>query len=303
MRITPNITSQNSLYNIQRSRSQLNDLQEKLASGQNVNRPSDDPVTARLLLGLNDKLVATSQYSSNITKAEIWLNMSNTALEGMHEYVNQAKSLVSSLASGTTDTAIQNNAIEQLKLIKQQLVDMGNTQLNGVYIFGGGVTSQSPFHNGSAPYYQGDDTELNIEISQGTMQTMNLVGSQILAPSEAASQPYGSTDILQTIDDLITTISSNPTDTAALQAGAQQLYTGGLQIESAISTVATRLTRLDSAQNMNTATKNTLLTVFDQVQSADYAELGVKLTQQQAAFEATLSATAKISQLSLLDYL
>lgn len=303
MRITPNITSQNSLYNIQRSRSQLNDLQEKLASGQNVNRPSDDPVTARLLLGLNDKLVATNQYSSNITKAEIWLNMSNTALEGMHEYVNQAQSLVSSLASGTTDAAIQNSAVEQLKLIKQQLIDMGNTQLNGVYIFGGGVTSQPPFHSGAAPYYQGDDTELNIEISQGTMQTMNLVGSQILAPSEAASQPYGSTDILQTIDDLITTISTNPNDTAALQAGAQQLYTGGLQIESAISTVATRLTRLDSAQNMNTATKNTLLTVFDQVQSADSAELGVKLTQQLAAFEATLSATAKISQLSLLDYL
>ena len=49
--------------------------------------------------------------------------------------------------------------------------------------------------------------------------------------------------------------------------------------------------------------ENTMLTSFDKAQTADYAELGVKLTQQLAAFEATLAATAKISQLSLLDYL
>lgn len=303
MRITPNITMENSLYNIQRSRNQLNSLQEKIASGQNVNRPSDDPVTARLLIGLNDKMVAARQYNGNITKASIWLNMTNTALDGMRSFVNHAKSLVSSIASGTSDPNIQNNVLEQLKLIKQQLVDMGNTQLNGVYIFGGGTTSPAPFHTGAPPYYRGDETTLSIEIGQGMTETMNLIGSHILAPSEAATQPYGSADILKTIDDMITVIQTDPTNTAALQTGAQELYRGGIQLENAISTVATRLTRLDSAAKMNSNTQNTLMSIFDTVQAADYAELGVKLTKQQTAFEATLAATAKVSQLSLLDYL
>ncbi len=303
MRVTPNITSQNSLYNIQQSRTILNNLQEKIASGKNINRPSDDPVSSRLLLGLNDNLTATQQYNSNITKADIWLNMTNTALNGMHSYVNQAKSLVSSIVSGTTDPNIQNNAIDQLKAIKQQLLDMGNTQLNGIYLFGGGTTSPSPFHTGAAPYYRGDETQLNIEIGQEMTETMNLVGSQVLTPDEATSQPFGTTNILKTIDDLINTLTTDPTNTAAIQAGSEALYAGGLQLERAISTVATRLTRLDSAQTMNNNTKNTLLTIFDNIQSADYAELGVKLTQQQTAFEATLSSTAKISQMSLLDYL
>jgi flagellar hook-associated protein 3 FlgL len=35
----------------------------------------------------------------------------------------------------------------------------------------------------------------------------------------------------------------------------------------------------------------------------DYIEAATQLTQQQAAFEAALAATAKITQLSLLDYL
>lgn len=303
MRITPNITSQNSLYNIQQSRTLLNSLSEKIASGKNINRPSDDPVGARLLIGLNDKLAAGEQYSNNITKATIWNKMTSTALDGMHSYVNQAKSLVSSLASGTTDANIQQNAINQLTAIKQQLVDMGNTQLNGVYIFAGGNTGQPPFHTGAAPYYLGDNTELKIEIGQGMNETMNMLGSQLLAPSEAGSQPYGTTDILQTIDDLIAVVTTDPTNTVALQAGAKALYQGGLQLESAISAVGTKSTRLDNADTMNVNTKNTLLTIFDDRQSADYAELGVKLTQQQTAFEATLSATAKISQMSLLDFL
>lgn len=302
MRITSNITSNNALYNIQKSRAQLDSLSEKLASQKNINRPSDDPVNARLLIGLGDKITASNQYNNNITKAQIWVKTTSTALDGMYSYVNQAKSLVSSLVSGTTDSNIQQNAISQLQAIKQQIVDMGNTQLDGVYIFGGGVTSTSPFAS-TSPYYHGDETALSVDIGQGMSETMNLIGSQVLQPSEGTSTPYGSTDILTTIDSLISTITSDPTNTTVLQAGAQALYKGGLQLESAISAVATKATRLDNASTMNTSTKNTLLTIFDNVQTADYAELGVKLTQQQTAFNATLSATAKITQMSLLDFL
>jgi len=39
MRITPNITMQNSLYNIQRSRALMDGIQEKIASGKNYSRP------------------------------------------------------------------------------------------------------------------------------------------------------------------------------------------------------------------------------------------------------------------------
>ena len=54
---------------------------------------------------------------------------------------------------------------------------------------------------------------------------------------------------------------------------------------------------------MNESTRNTLQTVYGNVQNADYAKLAVELSQQQLAFEATLSSTARISQVSLLDYL
>lgn len=301
MRITPNITMQNSLYNIQRSRNLLDGIQEKIASGKNYNRPSDDPVSARLLVGINDKLTAGEQYDNNIKKASIWLEMTNTALKGITDYIYQAKSLAASVTGGTSDVNIRNNALTQIDAIKQQIVDMGNMQHNGIYVFGGGVTGTAPFRAGPAPYYQGDDTELRIELGPGSTETMNLVGSQVLAPDEAASQPFGSTNVLQTLDDLRTAINAN--DVTGIQTGVQALYQAGIQLENAQSTVASRMLRLDGAAKMNESTRNTLLTVYGNVQTADYAKLAVEMTQQQIAFEATLSSTAKISQVSLLDYL
>ena len=302
MRITPNITMQNSLYNIQHARTLLDGIQEKIASGKNYNRPSDDPVSARLLVGINDKLTAGEQYDNNIKKAEIWLKMTSTALQGMTDYIYQAKSLAASVSSGTSDVNIRNNALIQIDAIKQQVIDMGNLQHNGIYIFGGGVTATPPFTSGPPPpYYQGDDTELKVEIGPGSTETMNLVGSQVLTPDESASQPFGTTNVLSTLDDLRAAIFAN--DVPGIQAGVQSLYQAGIQLENAQSTVASRMLRLDGAAKMNESTRSTLQQVYSNVQNADYAKLAVELSQQQLAFEATLSSTARISQVSLLDYL
>ena len=302
MRITPNITMQNSLYNIQHARTLLDGIQEKIASGKNYNRPSDDPVSARLLVGINDKLTAGEQYDNNIKKGEIWQKMTATALEGMTSFIYQAKSLASSLSSGTSDLNIRNNALTQIDAIKQQLVDMGNTQLNGVYIFGGGVTATAPFTVAGPPYYQGDDTELRIEIGPGSTETMNMVGSHVLAPGESTTgTPYGSVDILQALDDLRAAILAN--DVTGIQTGNEQLYQAGIQLESSQSALASRALRLDGAAKMNESTRSTLQQVYSNVQNADYAKLAVELSQQQLAFEATLASTARISQVSLLDYL
>ena len=292
----------NSLYNIQRSRSLLDSIQEKIASGKNYNRPSDDPVAARLLVGINDKLTAGEQFDNNIKKAEIWLKMTNTAMTGMYNYVNQAKSVAASMSSGSTDVNIRNSAVSQLQAIKQQLIDMGNTQLNGVYIFAGGggaSLSTPPFTAGTPVVYNGDTRELNVEISPGSKEKMNMVGRHLL--TAVGGDPYGSINVFNTIDQLITDITAN--NIPGIQTGMQNLYQAGIQLESAQTVVGTRLLRLEGAANMNSSTKSTLQTVFGNVQNADYAKLAVEMSQQQTAFEATLSSTAKISQMSLLDFL
>ena len=300
MRVTSNMSADNSIYNIQQGQAKLNRLNELTASGQIINRPSDDPINSRLLLDIGDKLRSGEQYLSNIKKSSTWQQFSNTALTGMSNIMTLAKQQIASISGGSSDPVARQNTVSQLQALKQQMVDMGNMQLGDQYIFGGANNSTPPF-SGTAPYYTGDETSLNVEIGNGTQMQMNIAGNQILTADTAASQPYGTTNILKTFDDLITAVGAN--NVANIQTGAQSLSDGAKQINNAQSDVAARISRLDSSTKMNASTKNTLETIYGNTQNVDYAKLAVQLSQQKIAFEASLSSTAKLSQMSLLNYL
>lgn len=300
MRVTQNMSADTSLYNIQQGRAKLDRLQELTSSGTAVNRPSDDPINTRLLLDIVDKVKSTDQYSSNITKSEIWQKFTNTALTGMSDTLQQARTLAGTISDGISDASFINGVVSQLQALKQQMIDMGNTQMGDQYIFGGADNSMPPF-SGTAPYYAGDESSINIEIgNNASPMAINIPGNQVLTAS-TSSQIYGSVDILKTFDDLISAVQVN--DVTGIRASSLDLESGAKLLFNAITDVGSRLTRLDSFTRMNENTRNTLMTVYSNTQTVDYAKLGVELSQQQIAFEASLSATAKLSKLSLLDYM
>jgi len=296
MRITPGMTATNALFNLQKGRTRLNLLQEQIASGLVINRPSDDPISTRQLLDMNNKIESGEQHLSNISKSNLWLSMTDTALEGIAEVVKQAKVLAGTITSGSSDQTVRENAISQFTELKKQLVDLGNTQLGDQYIFAG-------FDNNSPPFsitnndFGGTSDDISVEISQNSTLAINIKGDNLLKGTGS----YGSVDILETLDDLIASIGAN--DPADIQAAAADLDSFADQITNARSDVAARMTRLESAETMITQNQNTLSSIISDMQNVDYMEAAVELTAQQTAFEAALSATAKISQMSLLDYL
>lgn len=301
MRITQNMSATNSIYNIMQGRAKLDKLQELSSSGANVNRPSDDPIASRLLLDVNTKLKAANQYKSNIAKAETFMAITSTALQGMADTMALAKKVVANYTPGTTDTTFQANTISQLRALKQQMVDMGNTQLGDQYVFGGAVNDTPPF-NGAAPHYpSGDETALDIEVGSNTTEQMNIPGGQLLKADTAVSQPYGTVDILKTFDDLIAAVTTNTT--AAITPAANSLEEGAKQITNAQTDLASRMKRLESLSAMHANNINTLETIVGNTQNVDYAKLAVQISQQKIAFEASLSSTAQISKMSLLDFM
>ncbi|MDA8429159.1 MAG: flagellar hook-associated protein FlgL [Geobacteraceae bacterium] len=303
MRITQNMTSENSLYNIQKGQERLNNLQESISSGQKVNRPSDDPIASQLLVQIGDKLKSIDQYSSNIDKSTTWLNYTSTALQGMSDIITQANKVAGTINTGSSDPGIRQSAHDQLVDLKKQIVDMANTQFGDQYIFAGANNTTPPFSNANNNY-GGDSTQLSVEIAQNTTQTLNVTGDRLLKGT-GASPSYGSIDILKTFDDLIAAVGDNvtPSNVPAISQGSQDLQDGAKQLNIATSDILSRTTRLGSMSKLNDNNKNTLLSIASNTQNVDLAALGVELNNQTTAFNASLSATAKISQMSLLNYL
>jgi flagellar hook-associated protein 3 FlgL len=303
MRITSNMTANNAIYNLQNSQTTLSRLTELTTTQQNVNQPSDDPTSTSTLLNISDSLNSITQYSANITKATTFLNVTNTALTGISDTITQAKTLVASITNGSNSASDRQSAHDQLVLLKQQIIDYANTQSGDTYVFGGASSSSPPFSSASNTY-NGDSTQSKVEVTTNSYQTVNITGDRLLQGT-GSNPSYGSTDILKTFDNLIAAVGDSTTasNATAIQQGANDLAAGADQVNNAQVDVAARMKRLDSMSTMNTNNKTTLENVVSDIQTVNLATVGVQLSQQQAAYSAALSATAKISQLSLLNYL
>jgi flagellar hook-associated protein 3 FlgL len=294
MRVTPNIMAENALYNLQQGRSRLGTLQEQIASELNYNRPSDEPIVAQQLLNLHDKLLEGKQYASNLTKANTWLNLTDTALEGISDTVSQVQSLAGTITSGSSDPSVRANTITQLDQLKKQLIDMGNTQFGDQYIFAGFKNDKPPFSTATNTY-AGTADDINIDIDRGSPMPINLVGDNILTGGG------GTVNILQQIDDLKNAVGAN--NITAIQTAARQLDQSSSQIDNARSDLAGKLIRVTNAQKSINRNDATVSGIISNIQNVDLVKAATELSEQRTAFEAALSATAKISQLSLLDFI
>ena len=305
MRITPGMTADNAVYNLQQGRAGLDTLQEQITSGSIVNKPSDDPLTTRQLLTLQNEINAGKQSTSNITKGTLLLNVADTALTGMADIMTQVKSAAATMISGTTSATSIASVTNNLTQLRSQLVDLGNTQIGNQFVFAG-FKNAPPFD--AAGNFTGTNDSLSVETAPGSQVATNVSGGNLLrggtppaAVGSGATAGGSPVDILGSIDALIAAISSG--NTSAVNDGVKNMAAASDQITAAQTDVAGRLTRLSNAQTMITNNQNTLETAYGDKQNVDLAKAGVELSQMTTAFNASLSATAKLTQLSLLDYL
>jgi flagellar hook-associated protein 3 FlgL len=290
------MTANNAIYNLQNAQTSLNNLSELVASGQNVNQPSDDPAAMNTLLNANDSINALNQYATNNTLGTTVLQTTSNALSGISSVISQAEELADSISSGTSSTTSQQSAIEQLTSLKQQLIGYGNTQSGNTYVLGGTDTSTPPFST-SSNTYSGNSNQAEIEIAPSVNQSLSVDGGSVLLGTGS----YGSTNILQTIDNLITAVGSN--DVTGIQQGASDLESASTQVNNAQVDVSSRLTTLSNISTTNTSNINTLQNVIGNIQTVNMTQVGVELEQQQTGYSAALAATEQVSQLSLLNYM
>jgi flagellar hook-associated protein 3 FlgL len=366
MRITTKMTADNSLYNINEGRIKLDRLNEKAASGLQVNRPSDDPVATRRILDVENQIKNSDQFVSNIKTGQTWLSMAGTSLEGLLDSVMQIKSTAGQAVSGISDPVKKADLLGQLKLFRDQLMDFTSVQVGNQYVFSGFNSNTAPFspttlsgisttagsptvsNVNTADFYvgmpiSGPDIPANSVITaiptpgaggtitlsnaatstnaagtvtysgafRGTEDPINIdVGSSAAIPINVSGgtvlrggTPPGSSgvDIIKTVDELMLAITNN--DVAGIQAANTTLDTANQQVLSAVSDVGMRQARLDNSLSLQQRNNNALRAIHDGMQNVDMAATAIALTQQKTAFDAALAATAKITPLSLLDYL
>lgn len=290
-RVTNSMTARTVLADIQNVQSQLTDTQNKLSSGKQLTKPSDDPFgTSRALL-YRGELAANTQYQSNVNAATAWLNTTDTALSSISDDAGRARDLLLQGANGSMSQTDRDAIADELDQLADSIKTAGNTQYAGSYIFAGAKTGTQPFAVGGADTYNGDTTTINREIGQGVTVPVNVTGDTVVSPVLAA--------IRQAAVDL--RAGGNPSNLGTTDLNA--LDTASDNISETQAVVGARENRLASAlsrlQQINVAQSQQLSDTED----ADMAQTMIDFSTQSAVYQAALKAGANLIQPSLMNFL
>ncbi len=171
MRVTTNLIYNQNLRSINNNQGNLVDMQQQLASGKKLLRPSDDPAGAAQVIRLTEQLDKITQYQRNNDLTTNALELQETALRGINDVVNRARVLTIQSGNGILASEDRSAIGAEIEQIRNQVLDLMNTRnASGEYIFSGyQSTSQAfefnPSASGNKVAFLGDDGENQVQIS------------------------------------------------------------------------------------------------------------------------------------------
>jgi flagellar hook-associated protein 3 FlgL len=268
----------------------LQEAQNRLTSGKQIGSVSDDPIGVGSATQLRSSIGRAGQYLRNVDDGLARLSEADRAMQQIAEHLTRMKDLAIQARSGaSTPTDRQAIAVEMQQL-REAVIAVANVKYLGAPVFGG--TSGAAVAYDASGTYVGDDTTIERNVAPGVRVAINVNGSSVFST--------GGTSLFTTMQSLIDGIVADP-DAASVHATTLDSHLSTIQ--QGLAEVGGRMNRLDA---LKVHTDESIASMQEQLSSIEdvdleQAILDVKL--REVAYQASLSATARVIQPSLVDFL
>lgn len=291
LRVTEGSTSRGALLGLQASASRLSQLQQQLSSGRQITKPSDSPTGTVSALQLRSQVKQLAQYQTSATDALGWLTTVDSAYSSISSQLQQVRTLVlQGMNTGTGNTSSNDALAQQVDQARSALLSLANSSYLGRPVFGGTTAGSVAFDSTGA--YVGDSGTVSRTVGPNTTVDLNTPGTTAFGPNGG------------NVFDLLSTISNDlKTNPSALGADLSALDARQLAITGDQSLAGAKYQRIQSVQTVSSTNTIQLKSQLSDLQDIDLADMAVQVSSANAAYQAALATTAKISQTSLLDFL
>ena len=291
------------LGNVQGS---LAKTQEQLSTGKQITKPSDAPDKASLVTRLESEIARQKSYQGNIKSIEIRLKAEETALNSTSDVMFRMKELAVQAANDTLGAADKKTISLEMTELRNQILSLANSQdSNGNYLFAGSRVSQMPFSPDAKGVlvYKGDQARMVVGVGDNRRMNQNIPGSDAFTNVVRDDGKGGRIGIgfFQSLGDLIDAVKGS--NRVAIQRGISEIDSLQQGLSDATAQVGTDLNVVDSQNNVLDEITLRLKTTMSDIQDLDYTEAITKMNKDQLALEAAQSSFAKISKLSLFNYI
>ena len=283
-------------------RSETERLQVQLATGNRIERSSDDPIAASRLRSLSraERLSEVDELKTNRASAD--LSLADVALQDISDLVSRVRELA--IQAGSETISVEQRKVIGLEVgeIHTQLLTLANARdMGGHALFGGEASTQAYGTDGAGnPVYLGNGTAGQLDLGEGQSVTRSITGPEIF-DFAVGGTPM---NLLQVVKDLSLALGGGVADPAAAARDALAPLGAGLDNVTTNQTVlGARLVWLEFVTSRGDQLGELRAEEQREVGAADIAETVTKLQQMMTTLEASQASFTKVQSLSLFNHI
>ncbi len=225
MRITNKLNFTNSISTSMGAQSSLYQISQQLSSGIKIQNSYEDASVYIDNTRLEYEIKTLEQVKQATNSAKEMTQNSMKALQDMVKLLEEFKVKVTQAASDSNSQTSREAIAKELERIKESIVQLANTSVNGQYLFAGSQVANKPFDsNGN---YYGDKNNINVVTGSGTESPYNIPGWDLFFKADGDYKKQISTNVSFT--DNRWDLTQNPDQTKYLTSDSkwQQLIGQG----------------------------------------------------------------------------
>jgi flagellar hook-associated protein 3 FlgL len=275
---------------MQRTLSQLQDIQNQISANKRITKASDDPVGAASSLRLRSDVDRSDQIDRNLGDAQAWLNTADDTLGEVVTQVQRARDLAIQSQNGALAQTERDAIATELDKIRETMLGLANTQYSGRSIFAGTANTAAYDSSGN---FLGTSNAVERTVSPGVRVRINVTGDDVFGPSGA--------DLFANIATLATAVRGGNTN--SIDAAVVAIDTRTSTVQARLAEVGARTRRIETMKDRNDSGAISLKQELSSVEDIDLPKALIEAQLRQVAYQAALQTTAKVIQPTLVDFL
>lgn len=295
-RVTQQTVRTSTLANLQGNLRTMADLQARLSSGKNISKASDDPSATGRTMSLRADYAAATQAKRNADDGVTWLSQTDSSLQTTLSVLRRARDLTVQGANSGVVNGVSAEAIAtELEGLRDTLLDVANTTLNGRQIFAGTSVGGTTFTDasGTPPYAWQGTAAGSVDRRIGADATVRV--------DTNGEQVFGEGD--ESVFALLDSIAADLRNGVPVSTRLNEIDDRMNTMLAAATDVGVRMKQVTDVQSSLALRLQDLSSAISGIEDIDLAQTVMELQMQEVAYQGALGATARVLQPSLMDFL
>jgi flagellar hook-associated protein 3 FlgL len=287
-------------------KSKVSEMQAKLSSGKQILNPSDDAEKAGTIQRIKTAAGRQDSYQQTLNTINDRLSTEDAALRSVDNVMQRVRVLAVQASSDTATASDREILAVEVDSLRGELLALTNMQdSTGNYVFSGSKMRTAPYQADSsgAVTYQGDNNIMEVNVSDQRRMAVNRPGNDVFTPVLRDEDDGSTTRIgfFTVLEDFMDSLQANDGDGARRALTEVSQVTDNLSLS--LASVGGRINEVDAQFDILGDTKIRFESMLSDAEDLDYAKAVSDLTAEMLSLEAGQASFARISQISLFDYI